>query len=118
MAGVGGAITGMNWAPCCQGRWWRWPSAWVRDDATRMLVFTIRGTGFLRYMVRCLVGTMVDVGRGKMTPEDFGQILQTRDRALAGPSAPPQGLCLESVEYAATKETIEAPGEARTHVNP
>ena len=79
---------------------------WVRDEAAGTSTFTIRGTGFLRYMVRCLVGTMVPVGRGKITPEDFGRILQSRDRARAGPSAPPHGLCLESVEYAAADGTI------------
>ena len=91
---------------------------WVRDSAAQTLVFTIRGTGFLRYMVRCLVGTMVPVGRGKITPTDFGGILESRDRARAGPSAPPQGLCLESVEYASADGTIWSSRQEETPVNP
>jgi tRNA pseudouridine38-40 synthase len=83
---------------------------WVRDNAREMLFFSVRGTGFLRYMVRCLVGTMVPVGRGKITPEDFRQILESRDRGRSGPSAPPQGLCLESVEYRAADGTIWSSG--------
>ena len=91
---------------------------WVRDSGAQTLIFTIRGTGFLRYMVRCLVGTMVPVGRGKIPPTDFGGILESRDRARAGPSAPPQGLCLESVEYAAADGTIWSSRQEETPVNP
>lgn len=67
------------------------------DDGT--LAFTIQGTGFLRYMVRSLVGTLVMVGRGKMLPEQLHRVLKSRNRALAGPTAPAYGLCLVSVEY-------------------
>lgn len=67
------------------------------DDGT--LAFTIQGTGFLRYMVRSLVGTLVMVGRGKMVPEQLHRVLKSRNRALAGPTAPAYGLCLVSVEY-------------------
>ena len=63
------------------------------------LAFTIQGTGFLRYMVRSLVGTLVMVGRGKMLPEQLHRVLKSRNRALAGPTAPAYGLCLVSVEY-------------------
>jgi tRNA pseudouridine38-40 synthase len=68
-----------------------------RHDGT--LAFTIRGTGFLRYMVRSLVGTLVMVGRGKMAPEELGRVLGSRNRSLAGPTAPAYGLCLVNVEY-------------------
>ena len=50
-------------------------------------------------MVRNLVGTMLDVGRGYMRLEDIPAILAARDRALAGPTAPARGLFLHSVEY-------------------
>jgi tRNA pseudouridine38-40 synthase len=63
------------------------------------LCFTIIGTGFLRYMVRSLVGTMVMVGRGKIRPSDFKNILESTDRSMSGPTAPPHGLCLMSVRY-------------------
>jgi tRNA pseudouridine38-40 synthase len=73
--------------------------AWDRDEVGGVVQFTICATGFLRYMVRCLVGTLVLVGRKKITPEDFLEILKSRERSKSGPSAPPQGLCLKSVQY-------------------
>ena len=64
-----------------------------------MLVYEVTGTGFLRYMVRNIVGTLIEVGRGRLVPQDIPRILAARDRAKAGPTAPPQGLCLMRVEY-------------------
>jgi tRNA pseudouridine38-40 synthase len=61
--------------------------------------FTIRADRFLRNMVRSTVGTLVDVGRGKITPERFAAILEARDRSLASGSAPAQGLFLTDVRY-------------------
>jgi tRNA pseudouridine38-40 synthase len=60
----------------------------------------IDADGFLYQMVRIIVGTLVEVGRGRMAPEDVAQIVEARDRRKAGPTAPPQGLCLARVEYA------------------
>ena len=62
-------------------------------------VFRIRASGFLQYMVRTIVGTLVEVGREKMTPEEIPGIFEARDRQLSGPSAPAKGLHLVSVEY-------------------
>jgi tRNA pseudouridine38-40 synthase len=59
----------------------------------------IEATGFLRYMVRNIVGTLVMVGEGKMSKEGFIAILQSRDRINAGPTAPPQGLFLRKIRY-------------------
>ena len=56
--------------------------------------------GFLYNMVRALAGTLIDVGRGKLAPEDVRAILAARDRKQAGPTAPPEGLYLVSVQYA------------------
>lgn len=64
-------------------------------------VFAIRGRSFLRHMVRKIVGTLLDVGRGRLQPSDIPRIIELRDRAQSGPTAPPQGLCLVSVEYPA-----------------
>jgi tRNA pseudouridine38-40 synthase len=72
---------------------------WQRDDAGETLRFTIRGSGFLRYMVRSIVGTLVPVGLGKIEAQEFLSILESRDRSKAGPTAPPHGLFLEWVEY-------------------
>jgi|UniRef100_A0A7V6A5W4 tRNA pseudouridine38-40 synthase len=63
------------------------------------LTFTISANGFLRGMVRSLVGTLVEIGKGKYPPEYLGEIMEKRDRRLAGPTAPPQGLFLVKVEY-------------------
>jgi tRNA pseudouridine38-40 synthase len=58
-----------------------------------------RSRSFLRYMVRNLVGTLVEVGSGRLDPDEIPWILASCDRSRAGPTAPPQGLCLESIEY-------------------
>ena len=55
--------------------------------------------GFLYNMVRCIAGTLLEVGRGKWTPDDVLRILNTRDRRIAGITAPPQGLFLVQVDY-------------------
>lgn len=72
---------------------------WDRDQVDSLLEFTICGTGFLRYMVRSLVGTLALVGSKKIKPDEFQEILESRDRSKSGPTAPPQGLCLKSVQY-------------------
>lgn len=65
----------------------------------RLLRFEISGTGFLRHMVRIIVGTLVDIGRGQMKVEEMGAIIQSRDRRRAGQTAPAQGLMLWQVHY-------------------
>ena len=65
----------------------------------RLLRFEISGTGFLRHMVRIIVGTLVDIGRGQMAVEQMAAIIQSRDRRRAGQTAPPQGLMLWQVTY-------------------
>ena len=64
-----------------------------------MIAFEITGRGFMRYMVRNLVGALVEVGRKNLTVEDFQKILEAKDRSLAPPPAPPQGLVLKKIEY-------------------
>ncbi len=64
-----------------------------------MLVYEVTGKGFLRHMVRNIVGTLIEVGRGKLAPNDIPSIISARDRTQAGPTAPAQGLCLMNVEY-------------------
>jgi len=72
-------------------------ASWKREGET--LSFSIASDRFLHGMVRALVGTMVDVGRGFLTLEDFLAILERRDRAEAGMAAPARGLVLEAVLY-------------------
>ena len=63
------------------------------------VVFTIEATGFLRHMVRNIVGTLVDVGLGKTSSEGLNDILLSRDRGMAGITAPARGLFLVEVKY-------------------
>ena len=73
-------------------------SAFERQEGD-LLVYRVRGNGFLHHMVRNLVGTFIDVGRGHIGPEDVTRILDMRSRAAAGATVPARGLFLESVEY-------------------
>ncbi len=73
-------------------------ASWGQERAGT-LRFRIEADAFLRGMVRAIVGTLLWVGRGKISVERFGEILGSRDRAQAGPSAPPSGLCLVAVQY-------------------
>lgn len=70
-----------------------------RHSRTSMLIYDVSGDGFLHHMVRNIVGTLVEVGRGKLKPSDILNIFKARDRAMAGPTAPAQGLCLVRVDY-------------------
>jgi len=70
---------------------------WISEGS--VLRFEIESDAFLRGMVRGIVGTLLWAGRGKMSVERFGEVLATRDRTLAGPSAPAKGLCLAAVRY-------------------
>jgi tRNA pseudouridine38-40 synthase len=72
--------------------------AQTRDD--EFLCLEISADGFLYNMVRAITGTLVDVGRGRFQPEQVAKMIEDGDRSLAGPTAPPQGLYLVSVEYA------------------
>ena len=67
----------------------------------------LEATAFVRHMVRNIAGTLCEVGQGKRTAQSLPALLLTRDRALAGPTAPPQGLCLEEVLYG-VRDTADA----------
>ncbi|MDE6428572.1 MAG: tRNA pseudouridine(38-40) synthase TruA [Muribaculaceae bacterium] len=72
---------------------------WVSDPSTGGMTFIITADRFLRNMVRAVVGTLVDVGRGKMSIEEFAGIIAAKDRCAAGTSMPPQALYLAEVTY-------------------
>lgn len=69
------------------------------ERSGRIVRVKARANAFIQQMVRSLVGTLVQVGEGKRSPDDLPGILSAADRAAAGPVAPPQGLCLVAVEY-------------------
>jgi tRNA pseudouridine38-40 synthase len=66
-----------------------------------LLTYEVTGDGFLRYMVRTIVGSLVEIGRGRQPVDWIGRVLAAGDRALAGPTAPPHGLFLVCVGYGA-----------------
>ena len=59
----------------------------------------MEANGFLKYMVRTMVGTLLEVGKGRMQPEDITALFKRRTRSLTSPTAPAKGLCLIRVEY-------------------
>ena len=75
-------------------------ASWTADGQG-VLCFTIRADRFLRNMVRSLVGTLVDVGRGRYTPQQFREIVESRDLSRSSGGAPAQGLFLSDVVYPA-----------------
>jgi tRNA pseudouridine38-40 synthase len=76
-------------------------STWTKQavEGGDLLIYRVRGNGFLHHMVRNLVGTMLDVGRGYRQTEAIPAIFAARARSAAGPTAPARGLFLHSVEY-------------------
>jgi len=71
----------------------------INQGKDGMIRFFIEANGFLRYMVRNIMGTLVDVGRGEFSPSKFLDIMKAKDRNMAGITAPPQGLFLKEVKY-------------------
>jgi tRNA pseudouridine38-40 synthase len=85
-------------------------AAW--EERGEELVFRITGEGFLRGMVRALVGTLLEIGAGRRDGAGLGALLAGRPRAAAGPTAPARGLVLERVDYAG--DSVEAAATAST----
>ena len=69
------------------------------DHSDQLITYTIEATGFLRHMVRNIIGTLVEVGLGERGAADLPGLLAARNRTLAGPTAPACGLCLQRVNY-------------------
>jgi tRNA pseudouridine38-40 synthase len=75
---------------------------WIKNDDNNMLIFHIKANRFLRGMVRAIVGTLIDVGRGKTTQEGFENIILSKKRTQAGRNVSPQGLFLTEIAYPKT----------------
>lgn len=73
--------------------------SWEEHRAGREIYIRVSGDGFLYHMVRNIVGTLVEIGRGKRKPEEMAEILRSKDRRTAGPTAPACGLYLAEVYY-------------------
>ena len=63
------------------------------------IIYTVEANGFLRYMVRTMVGTLLEIGKGKVPAQQIDEIFRRKKRSLAGPTAPAKGLCLIEVNY-------------------
>ncbi len=63
------------------------------------IIYTVEATGFLKYMVRTLVGTLLEIGKGKLEPKDIDKLFKQKKRSLSAPTAPSKGLCLVKVKY-------------------
>jgi tRNA pseudouridine38-40 synthase len=74
-------------------------SQWIQEPDAELLLYRVRGNGFLHHMVRNLVGTFLEVGRGNLGEAEIPGILACRSRERAGPTAPARGLFLVSVDY-------------------
>lgn len=74
-------------------------SAVEREPGSPLVVYEAAGEGFLRHMVRNIAGTLVEIGRGRYAASWIGDVLASRDRTAAGPTAPPHGLFLMAVGY-------------------
>ena len=83
--------------------WQTWagePSVWhTFHDSAQLIEIEVEASGFLRHMMRRIAGTLIRVGDGRLAPEEVASVLASRDKSLAGPTAPARGLCLEAVIY-------------------
>ncbi|MEP6756039.1 MAG: tRNA pseudouridine(38-40) synthase TruA [Chthonomonadales bacterium] len=78
------------------------------------LIFSVEANAFLRGMVRNLVGTLLEVGKGRLSPEEMHRIIDAKDRQSAGPSAPPEGLTLVRVRYNSVTTNVQMDEESPT----
>jgi tRNA pseudouridine38-40 synthase len=86
----------------------------VREPAREEIAYVVRGRSFLRYMVRKIVGTLIEVGKGRLAPADIPQLFEARDRSRSGPTAPPEGLYLVSLEYPDPTDSLASFGRRRS----
>lgn len=86
----------------------------VRDSGDEEIAYVVRGQSFLRYMVRKIVGTLIEVGRGRLAPADITQLFELRDRSRSGPTVPPEGLYLVALEYPDPTDSLASSSSRRS----
>jgi tRNA pseudouridine38-40 synthase len=85
----------------------------VRERACEEIAYVVRGRSFLRYMVRKIVGTLIEVGKGRLTAAEIPLLFEARDRSRSGPTAPPEGLYLVSLEYPDPMDSLASSSSRR-----
>ena len=88
----------------------------VRVPDREEIAYVVRGQSFLRYMVRKIVGTLIEIGRGRLASSDIPALLELRDRSRSGPTVPPEGLYLVSLEFPDPTDSLASASRRRaTH---
>jgi tRNA pseudouridine38-40 synthase len=85
----------------------------VREPDLEEIAYVVRGRSFLRYMVRKIVGTLIEVGKGRLAPDDIPKLIELRDRSQSGPTVPPEGLYLVSLEFPDPTDSLAATASRR-----
>lgn len=87
----------------------------VREPAREEITYVVRGRSFLRYMVRKIVGTLIEVGKGRLAPQDIPGLFELRDRSRSGPTVPPEGLYLVSIDHPDPTDSLASVSSRRSH---
>jgi tRNA pseudouridine38-40 synthase len=90
----------------------------AREPEREEIAYVVRGRSFLRYMVRKIVGTLIEVGKGRLAPGDIPRLLELRDRSQSGPTVPPEGLYLVSLEFPDPTDSLAGTGLRRRGAQP
>jgi len=90
----------------------------VREPEREEIAYVVRGRSFLRYMVRKIVGTLIEVGKGRLAPDDIPRLFELRDRSQSGPTVPPEGLYLVSLEFPDPTDSLASAAGRRRGAQP
>jgi len=85
----------------------------LREPESEEIAYVVRGRSFLRYMVRKMVGTLLEVGKGRLALEDIPKLFDMRDRSRSGPTVPPEGLYLVSLEFPDPTDSLASSSSRR-----
>jgi len=88
-------------------------SQMVSEPEREEIDYVVRGQSFLRYMVRKIVGTLIEVGKGRLAPTDIPKLFELRDRSQSGPTMPPEGLYLVALEFPDPTDSLASSASRR-----